>query len=928
MFVSLSPSGASLLGGVTASVQTSEIEKILLKSDWSQEDLEKVKTGTQVQLPRLLKSRERLDGYLRRNPQGYLKQVDRHRLVGLLPTTEFRGLKRAAIALFRSKCHVIRTFLRVWSWLDTTLCLAFESETSQVTQFKVNWWIIVAHDVSSSGYHHYVCKKWGQFCLYLSLHYGGSIQPTAKKEDWFPTFPSGTWLCKEPGTLNRKEKALCRILADKRGLPAGDSVTSELALAAHLQVLTKGSSRSEEQYRELRTWSEVAARSVKDRLKGRNKDLFDRKSGHVSISNSACIECSRSEGGKRAYVLKCLREWLEESPLENKDVLLPTGEAFLERAGKPRWQTVRPDGMDEAQDLPGGHRVSTGLLSEDFADGEQERVGFQLFCWSFATLKSGGYLDQCGQATGKPLPVTRVAIGEPGCKVRVATKTVAAYIVFGQPFAHAMREILEVHPGLRAGLSSGYQLHEWLRQIDDIPEFVMVGDFESATDHIEHRAGMEAMTQLLEVLGANRDGYAFTFLRLLFSPRRIEEDGFVTITNSGCLMGEPGTKIVLTFLALVANCYAHKGEPSSLFATAGDDQIDASVSSDVLLRYAEASRITTMVPSMDKWGIFRYSCVYCQQLLDIEAGEGMAKEISVPKPRLLSPESKQLRGDEDTNPAYGKARLFKTEAAWCEFPEIVTSMTLLFLRKMHQFIEARAELFLPIEWGGLGLPTPNPAKMVRFLSPWHEDLIHLREQGDPGAGKILSNWSSNRNLERGLERASASEYRELLSEYLPTADITEIELETGNQTVGYRQRLKLAKQEGWLPLEEVLSTIELSQTFKNIWDQETKVSRGYKTIPWGKRSDQMEKAAKLLNKEPSRPTACLVKPRWRPRTMVLALAGAMLEDGSGEEEEGGITETIVPILGTVSSPRLFLHYDNRALLLARTTKDGNYGQAY
>jgi hypothetical protein len=551
MFPTLSPHGANYVGGMETKDSLAKFAS-LFTENWSKEKVQDLLKLAKSKSPRLTNG-ERLTGYLCRNRQRFLQKEDQRRMVNLVPFKKHRGLRRAAELLFTSRCSTILKFGKVWQWIDTCLCLAFQEDNKHTINFKMRWWLIVAHDVASSGSIHHACKKWGSFLLFLTLHFGGAVQPLPVRQPWFPRFPVGTWLCKQPGELTCKEKARCRILADKRGLPAGDSIIKTIASDLNLMALTKGDMLTEVQAATLVQYSEVAVKAIREKITG---DWFKGCTGHILLSNSACFENGQGYGGKRAYILSVLKGWLTELVLEDRAVILPTGEAFVEKKGQPRWKTVKPPGMPEANNLPSGIRKSTGLLTEDFEDGEQERIGFQLFSWSFDTLQQEGYLDHNGKSTGKPMPISRVAIGKPGCKGQVVTRSKAAFIVYGQRFAHVMRELLEHHPALRAGLSLGYQLNEWLKGMGTVPKYVMVGNFESATDHIQHYAGQLSMKVLLNGLHANKNGYASNFINLLLSPRVLEEDRVTTITNSGCLMGEPGTKIVLTFLALVANCYA------------------------------------------------------------------------------------------------------------------------------------------------------------------------------------------------------------------------------------------------------------------------------------------------------------------------------------------------------------------------------------
>jgi hypothetical protein len=489
-----------------------------------------------------------------------------------------------------------------------------------------------------------------------------------------------------------------------------------------------------------------------------------------------------------------------------------------------------------------------------------------------------------------------------------------------------MRELLEHHPSLRAGLSSGYQLFEWLKGVGKIPKYVMVGDFDSATDFIEHYAGRLGMKVLTSKLGADRNGYANNFIDLLLSPRVLEEDGIVTITNSGCLMGEPGTKIVLTFLAMVANCYARRGPPSKYFATAGDDQIDADDELEELERYAEASKVTTMVPSIEKWGIFRYQAVYCQQLLDIQNENPRTAEIAVPKPRLLSPETKSGRGDDDTNPAYGKCSQLAKEMEWSGFETVNRAMVLLFLRNMASYIEPKPEIFLKREWGGLGLPGISQRELVRSLPQWHQTLIAHRELGDPYARKVLASWSTSRILHRGLLEPETDAYEELLTEFLPTAHIGQIDLQLPPRA-RYREKLKVAKKEGWIPLDDVLNAVKESQIYENIWDISTKTTRGYSSVSWDKRTERMEEISKKFS-----PLSLLKVPElpsWQPGLLAMVHGYFGLFEVDATEcldlEEGELRHKVFPLMGAFASPRVFLHYDNNRLILNATSRKRRTG---
>lgn len=938
MYPSLSPIGASRYGEEsTRSLSIGRYLDLFNKEDLDKSELNELLNLCNPKYPRSVHNRERMDSYLTKKPMASLPKTYRKQIMHALPLTSHRGLRNAAVNLLNSNCKTISCFIRTWTWIDTCLALSFDEETEAITEFKFRWWIIVANDIAGAHTAFYAVKKWASFGLYLTLHFGGAIQPQKKWEPYFPQVPKGTWLSKDPTELTVNERAQCRILSDKRGFPAGDGIAKSKALEAHIQALTKNTKLTDQNWSDLEAASKMAADSVRKCI---GKKWFGSIDGHVSVSNTGCYERDRSGGGKRQYVLDEVIKWLEVIPTASRTVVLPTGEAFLEKEGIPRWQTVKPPLMDEASSRPSNRRSTTGILTEDFQDGEAERIGFQLFSWAHDTLQKEGFLNEEGLPTGQPMPIKRVAIGEPGFKVRVATKSMAAFIVYGQPFAHAMRELLSHHPALKAGLSSGAQLHEWLKTVDSskdpFPKYVMVGDFDAATDHIDHEAGRVAMHHLLDALNAPKKCYARNFVNLLLSPRFMEtEDGDPIITTNGCLMGEPGTKIVLTFLALVANCHA-RGKVSKIFATAGDDQIDGSDDKDEILKYAEASKITTMVPSESKWGIFTLQATYCQQLLAV-TGDMQGKEISIPKPRLLSPETKQSKGDDDTNPAYGKAMQFAREFSWTteSLRTLGKCMVALFLRNMHIYIERKPEVFLCREWGGLGLPGVLQRNLFKLLPGWHQKMVLHREEGHDGARRALGAWSTPHIMKRGFMGVNTDHIQNVVLEFCPTARIEDLELDCATDA-RYKTKLEKASEQGWVLLDHTLRMIQDSTTYANIWDTKQKSTRGYKSIPWDKRSEQLMKFSEELPDitRESDP----VRAEWFPGKLVMLGSGcySVYETEGGDLgkafdakidlENGEIAHVCMPMMGSTAAPRMFLHYCNNRLLLNATSQQRIYGQ--
>jgi hypothetical protein len=727
-------------------------------------------------------------------------------------------------------------------------------------------------------------------------------------------------MSKTPGTLIDSELSMLACLLSTRVLPCGDRVTTEIALEEHAKSLTEDRRLPAEKLTILDEVSEMTGRYIQKRIR---HSVLESRSAHISISNSGCYEYSRSQGGRRAFVLEHLYAWLKEEPSSSRTTILPTGESVIELEGVPRFKTVYPPGYPSPDDSF-QRKYSSGLLTEDFKFQEQERTGFQLFAWSFFELRQGGYCDEYGYPTGKPMPITRDTVEEPGIKCRVVTKSLAAFITYGQAFGHVFKELLAEDETLSAGLSAGAQGFEWLKRVGQfqtvVPKYIMVGDFKSATDHVNHEAGRVAMHALARGMGIT-SGYIHGYIDLLLGPRIFEDqDGIVHISNTASLMGEPGTKSVLTALGKIANVYAHNGLESKLFATAGDDQIDAGNDAEPLLRYAEASELTTMIPSRDKWGVFKYFVRYCQQCLKPNSSVETC-EIAIPKVRLLSPETKQGKGDQDTNPAYGKARMFAKEAAWCGDPQLVARMTLMFLRNMQRYIRNSHELFTPIEWGGLGLPGPTMESIWDRIPGWKKCAITQREGGCALTKRLLARWSSARNFERGivLEEENAFEaYYHLLEGYCVT-DVRPLVDLPGRPR--YRDVVSAARKIGYRPLTESVNLVLSSQRFQSFWDPTKPTSRGFGTVPWKLRNQRMAlafgKIQSVLVPPISPPGGG--QPSWAPELFLdNSMLCTLIEENPEGSEEGELVENQLPLIGpALDGPRVFLHQENRRLI--RTT---------
>lgn len=81
---------------------------------------------------------------------------------------------------------------------------------------------------------------------------------------------------------------------------------------------------------------------------------------------------------------------------------------------------------------------------------------------------------------------------------------------------------------------------------------IFSGDFENATDNLEHEVAYMAVSSFLREVGV-LSPYMDLALRILLSPRRVVDKNETWISKRGILMGEPLTKAVLTILGFIAS---------------------------------------------------------------------------------------------------------------------------------------------------------------------------------------------------------------------------------------------------------------------------------------------------------------------------------------------------------------------------------------
>jgi hypothetical protein len=848
------------------------------------------------------------------------------------------GIKATLLLLLKQPLWLIAKQERFFRGIQTAMRLGFEEETDEVFRFICRWWVLSTHNIIEHKTTNQVGKMWKSFTKAIFDEASDNLVIGRRLLDLspYPRIPEGTWLDKlsSKAELDDFEINLCYLLTSTRVLPCGDWQTQEEALYKHIETLSEPPDEfngSEEV--QFRAAAYSAAADIRDKLSDRKLDFLGQQNAHMSISNSSCFESTRDTGGRRQFVLASVDEWLDEIQVEDNEVPTPLGFPYFERIGKTRRETVHPIGMDDAPVVP--RKKSDGLFTESFQGTESERVGFQHFCWSFASLVKSDVLDSEGDLKDHFPEISRVAIGEPGNKVRVATKSRGDLVTYGQPWGHAMKELLSRDDSLAAGLGAASQGFEWLKRIsksfDTVPEYIMTGDFEEATDHMIWKRVRIAFDILFEVLGIT-SGYAKSYLNLLTSPRMIvNKDGTENLTCRAILMGEPGAKVVLTLMTKVANKLT--GSPGVCFNTAGDDQIDANGSLPILLGYANATRLTSLVPGT--WGISRRFSKYCEELLipgkrlrrTIEDGSEVLDltqgKIDAVKPRLASPEQKSGKGDASTNPTYGKARDIASAAEWATFPFITNKLMVLFLRNMKGYLSATSSLWLPREWGGLGLPMIRYAELWPHLSPERKALVLKREEGDTVCSNRLALWATTASM-RGLETEKSDAFQTytfLLENSVELHTVAELVALGVIEDIPHERHIskkKKLKELGFKPLNDVVSDIIKASEWQSYWDPKMPVGRGFKPHdPMSKRDERLDSLAAELCGEQAVSDALSAPfpgpPRWVEGKLI-NVKDLFLHEVWNEETQQHDAE-MLPLVGRLDAgPRVFLHLKNGELL--------------
>lgn len=626
-------------------------------------------------------------------------------------------------------------------------------------------------------------------------------------------FAPDWWLTQvlEEGVRSKADLALVSYLTSTRGLPPGDSTSKDAAISEWktatcaertpaIPVLTDS---------EIKTLSDgVRARWGRNLLTERFVNAM-----HVSISNTACLEAARSQGGREKVMITTFRKYMSSKiNWVGFDVfgrqLTITDERTL---GQQLYQDIQHAWMEQVDD---------GEMVVPRFEGLSGPVGNQfIFVACLEGIRSGCLQSSVAndlrtlQVVGPP-PISLETVQEPGYKSRVVTVAPWWLTVLLQPFGHGLKEYLSGIPTAAAGLRAAYQGYEFCKSLSKVPEAewsqefgIKQTDLKTATDFVDWEVGKSILRNFLP--DGVKTPYSNFAIDLLLSARQVvtvsgkPEHGKV-ITKRGSLMGDPGTKGVLTLLSTFAEEYGFRHYcsvvlkhafddrwlprvPWRVFANAGDDL--TAVGHPTYLRGITIGHMRLFLEvSLEKNYISELGAFYCEEpifvmnnpfLGDIglfnDNNYRVHAHVDAIKVRLLSTESKLTETRDESNPVFGKAHMLSQKLSWLSPDEKELEGLIInrFAFRFRRYLPKDPRVRLPSSLGGVGIWSSQYTieeinEILASCSDEHLSLMYkaLDPEADfpREAAKVLTRVSSNK-FARGYrfqELSLSDTIRELL----------------------------------------------------------------------------------------------------------------------------------------------------------------------
>jgi len=598
------------------------------------------------------------------------------------------------------------------------------------------------------------------------------------------------------GITSKEEMTKLAHLTSTRGLPCPDSFAIRESEEKWLNTLTS-------EIPDEGTFSdsdmEFLGRCLASRFPGDKAKAVEaaRKSYHVSLSNTGTLAFSREQGGRASEISTLFKSFLSRTDIEYVGFDLfgrpvrvyPQAEVGVQLYTDD-FEGVGSTSVDDTSCLVvipagvGNHTASQILFMAAFAAREEGYISFE-------------NNDMRRIKVEKPIPIRSLAVGEPGFKARIVSTGPWWLTTLLQPFGHGVVRLLSEYPMAKAGLTASYQGFEYAKGIcgkdpdawSDLV-FVKTTDLETATDYLSHRKGRKLYHSFLSHVGLY-GSYERFCVDLLTSPRAISSLGGrelnlpSPVTQRGSLMGEPGTKGLLTLTSMAAEEYGWRQYNLGIHAwkailpsdapkwrcaaCAGDDL--SAVGPITYLNGIRQGHIKQgCVVSLEKDGISKVGAFFCEEPLFIHGinpfrgtphalFQEYEKHIHVDavKMRLVSIEAKLTETRDESNPVFGKAAALQRKLEW--LPDSLAWMegwfVDRFVYRFSRYLNRDPRERLPLFLGGLGLwPSriDDQISVIKSLSPLHLNAVRqfLERRASPALIRTLNKVCMNK-YSRGIE---------------------------------------------------------------------------------------------------------------------------------------------------------------------------------
>jgi hypothetical protein len=693
------------------------------------------------------------------------------------------------------------------------------------------------------------------------------------------------------GIMGKAEATRLAMLVSTRGLPAAGRFTEVKSVRKHYVNLTQTTEISDERYAYLYGLATRIGRKIR-RTSYEGVALRD-DPGHVSISTSATFAVSRKEGGKSWDVSTSFSHWVQKVPIEDRTWYLPTGHAIEERAGIAKWRTIRCPGFPEPEEPVWATWLEEYSLWDSPLPthaGLNAHTGLMFLACAFETAEflSG---EDFSPSTDR-LPFVRVAgVSEPGNKFRIITAGEWQYSVILQPYAHWMLAELKNHPPCQQGLGGALQGFEWVKAAgkkpfgSDADCWLLSSDLSEATDHCSHKVAAAAMRGLLEGLGI-RNNYFDLAVSLQTCGRIAYYEGYTDIvpafaeTTRGVLMGDPGTKVVLTMFNLLAEEEAidryFSGDiprriPWRHFACAGDDHL-AVGPKPYLEMITSSHRMNLMEVNESQNFISKTLAKYCEEFIYMDnevrpLGVNMFRvsynehsHVDAFKVRLLSRAVKGADARLDKNPAIGKGSQLAKYGQWAPpgFEQTFRSVIpWYFHRRMFTLLEGSSVLrFLPCAAGGLGhgcgdFTMEQWCEVLKECSPMHiRALIRLSKRDfDPHMTNALRALSSSK-WRRGVDLSFPEELFRCLGLLAEARGVNLWKIDDillmediDISRMRYVDKVKLVQKKGYRSMKRLVQDYLRPKMFEELFTT-PEPKKEFRTIPLPLKRQQMDEQLK------------------------------------------------------------------------------------